>query len=321
MQYGDLISVVIPCFNRARSIERAVRGVLLQSYPNLELIVVDDASTDASAAIVEAINDPRLRLIRHETNKGAAAARNTGVAAARGTLIAFQDSDDNWFPEKLDVQMRHFCGLPKDHVAVFCTKIIYGRSIDQRGRKTYGIRHVSCVPGSGKPPMSGDLSQAFLWGNFMGPPTVLLKAAAFQAAGGYDLRLRNNNDWDFHLRLSRIGPIGFIDEPLMLVYDSVDGISKNPVAKAFSTIVIFNKIRRYAPDAPALAIHAVAVHRHLMFKGKPRSARRFLHKALEITPGAWHLYLRLALTYFPDLYQLLLQGRRRGMVRRTTELS
>jgi hypothetical protein len=155
----------------------------------------------------------------------------------------------------------------------------------------------------------------------MGPPTVLLKMAAFRTAGGYDLRLRNNNDWDFHLRLSRVGPIGFIDEPLMLVYDSTDGISKSSVAKAFSTIVIFNKIRRYAPDAPALATHAVAVHRNLMFKGKPRSARRFVYKALEITPGAWHLYLRLALTYVPDFYQLLLRGRRRNMIRRPEEIT
>jgi glycosyltransferase involved in cell wall biosynthesis len=315
IQYGDLISVVIPCYNRARSIERAIHGVLLQSYPNLELIVVDDASTDASPEIVEAINDPRLRLIRHETNTGAGAARNTGVAAAQGALIAFQDSDDNWFPEKLDVQMRHFCSLPEDYVAVFCTKIIYGRSIDRGGRKTYGIRHASCVPGPGEPPKSGDLSQAFLSGNFMGPPTVLLKAAAFNAAGGYDLRLRNNDDWDFHIRLSRIGCIGFIDEPLILVYDSADGISKNPIAQAFSTIVIFNKIKRHAPETLALAKHAVAVHRHLMFKGKHRSARRFLHKALQITPKAWRLYLRLALTYVPGFYTSLLQGRRRNMVR------
>jgi glycosyltransferase involved in cell wall biosynthesis len=319
MQYGDLISVVIPCYNRARSIERAVRGVLLQSYPNLELIVVDDASTDASPMIVEAIDDPRLRLIRHDVNQGAAAARNTGVSAAKGDLIAFQDSDDNWFPEKLDVQMSHFCGLPKNYVAVFCTKIIYGRSIDRKGRKTYGTRHASCVPDPGKPPPSGDLSEALLWGNFMGPPTVLLKTAAFHAAGGYDLRLKNNNDWDFHLRLSRVGLIGFIDEPLMLVYDSVDGISKNRVARAFSTIVIFNKIKRYAPNSRALASHAVAVHRHLMFKGKPRSARRFLHKARAITPRAWRLYPRLALTYAPGLYQSLLRGRRRDMVRRPAE--
>jgi glycosyltransferase involved in cell wall biosynthesis len=321
MQYGDLISVVIPCYNRARSIERAVRGVLLQSYPNLELIVVDDASTDASPSIVGAIDDSRLRLIRHTKNQGAAAARNTGVAAARGELIAFQDSDDNWFPEKLDVQMRYFCSLPADYVAVFCTKIIYGCSTDEKGRKTFGTRHVSCVPGPGKPPVSGDLSEAFLWGHFMGPPTVLLKAAAFAAAGGYDLRLRNNNDWDFHIRLSRIGSIGFIDEPLMLVYDSADGISKNSVASAFSTVVMFNKIKRYTPDSPALAKHAITVHRHLMLLGKPHSARRFLNMARKITPWVLLLYPRIALTYAPAFYQSLLQRRQRHMFRFLAQVS
>ncbi len=301
MQYGELISVVIPCFNRARSIERAVRGVLLQSYSNLELIVVDDASTDASSTIVQAIDDPRLRLVRHERNQGAAAARNTGVAAAKGDLIAFQDSDDNWFPEKLDVQMRHFCGLPNDYVAVFCTMMAYGRSIDKKGRKTYGPRHASCVPGPGRPPVSGNLAEAFLWGNFMTPPMVLLKATAFYTAGGYDQRLRNDEDWDFHLRLSRLGPISFIDEPLMVNYHSVDGISMNSVASGFSNIVVFNKIKRYAPDSRALATHAVTVHRHLMLRGKSQSARRFLHKALAISPWTWHLYPRLALTYVPLL--------------------
>lgn len=315
MQYGDLISVVIPCFNRARSIERAVRGVLQQSYPNLELIVVDDASTDASTTIVEAIDDPRLRLIRHETNKGAAVARNTGVAAAKGALIAFQDSDDNWFPEKLDVQMHNFCGLPEDYVAVFCTKVVYGRSIDAAGRSVFGARRVACVPGPGKAPVSGDLSATFLKGNIMGPPTVLLKRSAFDEAGGFDRRLKNNNDWDFHIRLSRLGRIGFIDEPLMFVYDSPDGISHNPRSKAFSMTVIFGKIKKYSPDTPALAPHALDVHRHLALKGKMRSSRRFLLRAITITPFNWKLYPRLMMTLFPSLYRQLLARQRRRFAR------
>jgi len=310
MKYGDLISVIIPSYNRERSLERAVRGVLGQSYQNLELIVVDDCSTDSSCAIIEAIDDPRLRLIRHETNQGASAARNTGIGFARGDLLAFQDSDDNWFPEKLDVQMRHFCDLPEDYVAVFHTKIIYGRSLDADGGKRYGVRHASCTPGPGAPPQSGDMSRAFLWGNFMGPPTVLLKKAAYFAAGGFDARLKNNNDWDFNLRLSQQGKIGFIDEPLMLVYDSSDGISKNPVAKAFSSIVIFGKIKRRFPDSAALAVHAVTVHRFLMMKDKPKSARRFARYALAMKPKSPANYLRVALTYVPGFYGPLLRRRR-----------
>lgn len=310
MKYGDLISVIIPSYNRSRSLERAVRGVLGQSYQNLELIVVDDCSTDNSREIVEAIDDPRLRLIRHEVNQGAGAARDTGIRSAKAEILAFQDSDDNWFPEKLDVQMRHFCGLTDDYVAVFHTKIIYGRSIDSTGNKTYGIRHASCVPGPGQPPKSGDMAEAFLWGNFMGPPTVMLKKAAYFDAGGFDPRVKNNDDWDFNLRLSQKGKIGFIDEPLMLVYNSSDGISKDPVASAFSTIVIFGKIKRRFPESPALAVHAVTVHRYLMMKNKPKSARRFLRKALALKPKNPTNYLRLALTYAPGFYGPLLLRRR-----------
>lgn len=310
MNYGDLISVIIPSYNRERSLERAVRGVLGQSYQNLELIIVDDCSTDSSCEIVEGIDDPRVRLIRHEKNQGAGAARDTGIHAAKSDLIAFQDSDDNWFPEKLDVQMRHFCDLSDDYVAVFHTKIIYGRSIDAKGNKSYGVRHASCVPGPGQPPKSGDMSQAFLWGNFMGPPTVMLKKAAYFDAGGFDPRVKNNDDWDFNLRLSQKGKISFIDEPLMLVYDSSDGISKNPLASAFSTIVIFSKIKRRFPQSQALAVHAVTIHRYLMMKGKPRSARRFVRKAMALKPKSPVNYLRLALTYFPGFYGPLLQRRR-----------
>ena len=315
MQYGDLISVVIPCFNRARSIERAVRGVLLQSYQNLELIVVDDASTDDSPAIVEAIDDSRLRLIRHETNQGAAAARNTGVAAAEGALIAFQDSDDNWLPEKLDVQMRQFCSLPEDYVAVFCTTIIYGRSVDENGRRRYGARRASCEPGSKISPRSGDMASAFLMTNFMGPQAVILKKTAHIAAGGFDRRLKNNNDWDFHIRLSQRGKIAFCDLPLTVAYDTPKSISKDFRAKGFSSIVIFGKVKRYAPDTSAVALHAMIVHRHLIFRGKSRSARRFLIKAMIISPQSLHLYPRFILSFAPKLYAILLRRRRSNFSR------
>lgn len=308
MQYGDLVSVVIPLYNRAHSVERAIYSVLCQSYRALELIVVDDASTDGSAEIVAAIDDPRLRLIRHETNSGASAARNTGIEAARGELLAFQDSDDLWLPHKLATQMERFAALPDDYVAVFCTELIYGRGFEA-GRKRYGPRRASCVPAPGQRIESGDLSGAFLWGNFMTPQSVVMKTAAFHAAGGFDRRLKNNNDWDLNLRLSRQGPIAYIEEPLVIVYDSADGISKNPVSKAFSTIVIFGKIKRLHPNARALAPHALTVHRQLMLKGKPASARRFLHKALSLEPAKPALYARLALSHLPGLYARLLHRR------------
>jgi glycosyltransferase involved in cell wall biosynthesis len=308
MQYGDLISVIIPTYNRARSIARAARSVLAQSYGNIELIVVDDASTDATVEILAAIDDPRLRVLRQPKNAGASAARQAGIAEARGDLIAFQDSDDFWLPEKLETQMRVFVDLPEDYVAVFHPMIIYGRDFEGP-HKRFGARRASCEPGPRVEVRDGDMSETFLWGNFMGPPTVLLKKAAYHAAGGFDLRLRNHNDWDFHMRLSRAGRIRFIDQPLMIVYNSADGISKNRRASTYSNVLIFGKIRRHRPDAPALAAQAVRVNRLLIQQGKPRSARRYLRKAIAIEPGNLRLYLRYGLNLVPGLYLRLIRGR------------
>lgn len=306
MNHGDLISVVIPTYNRARSIGRAVNSVLSQSYRNIELIVVDDASTDATLDLLAAIDDPRLRVINQPRNAGASAARQAGILAARGDLIAFQDSDDFWLPEKLETQMRIFADLPEDYVAIFHSMIIYGRNFEAGGKR-FGPRRASCEPGPRANVRDGDMSETFLWGNFMGPPTVLLKKAAYHAAGGFDLRLRNHNDWDFHIRLSRAGKIKFVDQPLMIVYNSVDGISKISRASAYSTVIIFGKIKRLHPDSKALASAALQVNRHLMEQGKPRSARRYLRKAIAITPGNLRLYLRYALNLMPGLYAALIR--------------
>ena len=99
------VSVILPVYNRSGSLADSMRSVLSQSYRDLELIVVDDASTEDLRPIVDSVNDPRVRYIRRERNGGASAARNTGLAAAQGRFIGFQDSDDLWLPNKLQLQM------------------------------------------------------------------------------------------------------------------------------------------------------------------------------------------------------------------------
>lgn len=100
-----MISVIIPTYNRAKTIERAIDSVLQQTYTDIEVIVVDDCSTDDTEKIVGSYKDNRLRFVKHRINQGACAARNTGIDHARGMYIAFQDSDDAWRPEKLEKQM------------------------------------------------------------------------------------------------------------------------------------------------------------------------------------------------------------------------
>ena len=102
MVYNPLISVIIPTYNRGALLGRAIRSVLAQSYRNIEIIVVDDASDDYSGAVVKEFSDNRLSYIRHDSNMGGAKARNTGIKAAKGEYIAFQDSDDEWVKDKLE---------------------------------------------------------------------------------------------------------------------------------------------------------------------------------------------------------------------------
>ena len=99
--FAPLVSVIIPAYNRAHLVGRAIASVFAQSYRNFEIIVVDDASTDDLAATLAEAGGLQLRCITHPRNRGAAAARNTGIAAASGEFVAFLDSDDVWFPDKL----------------------------------------------------------------------------------------------------------------------------------------------------------------------------------------------------------------------------
>jgi len=106
----ELISVIIPTYNRRDKVTYAVKSVLDQTYSNIEVIIIDDASTDNTEAEIKKIKDDRIRYIYLEKNHGAAGARNVGIKEANGTYIAFQDSDDIWEKEKLQMQIDKMAG-------------------------------------------------------------------------------------------------------------------------------------------------------------------------------------------------------------------
>ena len=100
-----LISIIIPTYNREYTLLFSIKSVLNQTYKNFELLVVDDGSEDDTESLVKKISDPRVRYIRHKKKLGANSARNTGIMASKGNYIAFNDSDDEWLPEKLMKQV------------------------------------------------------------------------------------------------------------------------------------------------------------------------------------------------------------------------
>ena len=102
------MSVIIPTYNRAHLVGRAIQSVIDQTFIGWELLLIDDGSTDDTEKVVKRFCDHRIRYLRHEVNKGAGAARNTGIRESSGEYIALLDSDDEWLPEKLDKQLNVF---------------------------------------------------------------------------------------------------------------------------------------------------------------------------------------------------------------------
>jgi glycosyltransferase involved in cell wall biosynthesis len=184
------VTVVIPTRNRSRMVrEHALASALAQEDVSLEVVVVDDASTDDTVAALAAMPDERVRVVRHEQSRGASAARNTGIAAARGTWVALLDDDDLWSPRKLRTQL--------DAAARATAGWAYGRSVavDDRLDPT----------GFEEPPPPERLAQLLLHRNVMpaGDSNVLIRTDLIRRVGGFDERLSSFEDWDLWIRLAQ----------------------------------------------------------------------------------------------------------------------
>ena len=200
------VSVVIPTYNNAHLLGRAVQSVLGQTFRDFELIIVDDGSTDNTRELVGNIDDDRVRYIRHEKNRGAGAAWNTGIRVATGAFIAFQDSDDEWMPDKLERQMRAFDNAPSDVGVVYT-----GFWRIEGDKKTY-------IPSSKIEQKEGNIRGPLLKSNFVGTPVVVIKRECFEKAGMFDEKLPMLQDWDLWIRISKYYQFKCLNEPLVLSY-------------------------------------------------------------------------------------------------------
>ena len=210
------VSVVIPTYNRAAVIGRTVGSVLRQRFENFEAIIVDDASTDETERIVRSFDDPRIKYLSHETNRGGSAARNTGIKAAEGEYIAFLDSDDEWHPAKLERQLNYLETRSEEWVAAYCDYRIARHGPTARVRKILD-RVVPGSPRTTKPEGGAELIPRVLATEFAlgGASTLLVKRSTIDRLGGFDERFRRHQDWEFLIRLLRLGRLAYINETLV----------------------------------------------------------------------------------------------------------
>lgn len=195
------VSVIIPTFNRAQKTLRAVSSVLYQSFTDHEIIVVDDGSRDDTLKRLELFKH-QVRCIRHETNQGVSAARNTGIRSSKSPLIAFLDSDDYWLPGKLSVQTAFF---EKNPLALICQT----EEAWIRNGKPANPKNIHRKP-------SGNIFEPSLRLCLVSPSAVMLKRELLEETGLFDETLPACEDYDLWLRISYRYPIDLIDESLVV---------------------------------------------------------------------------------------------------------
>ena len=195
------ISVIIPAYNYARYLPEAIDSALAQTYPLLEVIVVDDGSTDDTPAVLAAYGN-RIRVIRQQ-NLGVSAARNAGISAARGEYVALLDADDVWQPAKIETQMALFDSDPSLGL-VHCG----AESFDEQGRTIHfwreGMQGRVAIDILRLEPVIAAPSS-----NIVTPKRVA------EEVGGFDTRMSGTEDWDFSYRVAARYEIGFTPEPLV----------------------------------------------------------------------------------------------------------
>jgi glycosyltransferase involved in cell wall biosynthesis len=311
-----LVSVVIPTYDRAGLLPRALDSVLAQDYPEFEVLVVDDGSTDGTAGVVAGYGDPRIRYLRQDRNRGVAAARNRGLREARGDLIAFLDSDDEWLARKLSLQVALFAGGSR-RLGLVYTGV---ESVAGPGGRTVEL-----------PAHRGDLHAGMLLRNLIhgGGSNAMIRASVVATVGYFDETLPAIEDYDYWLRIARFYEIDFIDEPLIRYHDQADPADGSGRLRRSLDFAANMEARRrfharYGHEMRRAGVEHLflldSARRHLESPfGDAREARRLVLQALLARPGAcvvypWLLPGRIRRTLRPAVRRLraLLASRGRG---------
>ena len=248
--------------------------------------MVDDASRDNTAEVVQAFNDKRIRYIRHETNKREAGARNTGVQNSKGEYIAFLDDDDEWLPEKLQRQVDLLDSSPPVVGAVYTGFLRIDRAT---GKKL-------CSDSTSK---ARKIFRDMFIENWVGTPsTVLLRKECFEKVGLFDESIPFGLDWDMWIRISKEFQFEYITEPLVNYYVHNAKLSTN------YEIMIEGReaqLRKYpdlfASDSKSYSRHYLDIGIFYFYIGNPSKGREALMKAIKIYPCEPRHYFNICLSF------------------------
>ena len=234
------VSVIIPCYNSERFIRETLSSVLSQTFAAIEIIIIDDGSTDSTKEIIDSFSDLRIKYF-YKQNEGVSIARNRGIGCSKGKYIAFLDADDIWLPEKIERQVGK---MEKEKSASLIYSGFY--IIDDNGLVMDTFNRES----------SGDIiKDLVLIGNTIGTSSgVLARREVFEDTGGFDPSLSTAADWDMWIRILNRYGIAYIDKPLFKYRSHASGMHRNIniqeqdtrkiLHKFFSSLTQENKYRK-----------------------------------------------------------------------------
>lgn len=236
-----LVSVIIPTFNRQNLILRAVKSILAQSYENIEIIVVDDGSTDNTKAILEEYIDTDIIKYVYQENARQAAARNNGIRNSNGDYIAFLDSDDVWLPSKLEKQLALMIADPE-------LAMVYSNQIMENVSGENEVIYDKELLGE------GDIfSDLLLRVFYCSTQTILVQRSVIDEVGGFDEDFKNAlEDWEFTLRIAWERKIGVIREPMVKRYENISYNRSYTLIRIENHRSILNKIFEIFDVEPSL---------------------------------------------------------------------
>ena len=239
---NDKVSVIIPTYNRSELLKKAIKSLENQSHQNFEIIIIDDFSTDDTAQVVRDMKDDRIIYLKHDFNKGGSEARNTGIKRATGKFIGFLDSDDQWFPDKLERQLKQFEGQPD--VGVVYTGVQVVNENNQPTRKIV-------------PEYKGEILPKLFESNCIDTTSsILVKKEVLDQVQGFDASLPSCQDWDLYIRLAQVTKFDFVKESLVLFYHhSGERITTNKKSVLNGHMSIFEKYKGLAEKQRKSTFH------------------------------------------------------------------
>lgn len=276
-----LVSVVMPCYNGKKYIGEAIESVINQTYSNWELIIVDDGSVDNSYKIISRyLSDPRIKYIRHKSNKGIAAARNTGLLKSNGKYITLLDNDDTWAEEKLEIQLNAFKESNNE------TGLIFGNrgKIDFQGN----LKKYKKVKVNISNDRFSNLKKLFIR-NYICSITVIFKKECTGRIGYFDEEIKwGADDFDLWLRIAGQFDIKYIDRIIAYKRDHEFNYYDDQ-KMAIGDIYIVNKITKLYPNLEKyknkrISTNAYRYAKYHFTKGNFIDSRKFFFKSIKNNP-------------------------------------